>query len=230
MGEAATKQEPKLMPGTTSAPSYFPFARKGNVLLGIKPMGVARGSAFGVKGATYFAARLRSAPENGLFAEADAAQKVVQFKANPANLWDAWPGVEWEKKDESRASTTVGVFLRGEFDGDEASKKELLGAIDDGKLTAKLTEYLVSLAGAENMICAERQLIGWLNEHYDPIVKKILTKIEQARKVQEALEANIGVFDMQQAILKKVYAETADKAPDAEDKPDHDGGGALGQD
>ena len=38
----------KLMDGSDTGPTYLAFARKGNVLLGIKPWGVAEGSKYGV--------------------------------------------------------------------------------------------------------------------------------------------------------------------------------------
>ena len=87
-----TTDGPKMMPGSQDG-HYFPFARKGNVLLGVRLSAIKDGMYYGVGGTTYFAARLRSAPENGLFADEDAKQKVVKLQANPPNLWDAWPGV-----------------------------------------------------------------------------------------------------------------------------------------
>ena len=201
MGEAKQKPEPKLMPGSTTGATYFPFARKGNVLLGIKPWAILNGDYYGVQGTTYFAARLRSAEE-------DSAKKVVKLQSNPPNLWDAWPGVEWEKKGNDRASTTIGVFMRGQFKGDDEKLQELLGHVGEGKLAAKMADYLIELAGAANLVCTPRELSTWLDQHYEPIIAKVVEKVAKRKQLADEMEKHVGVFGMQAAILKKVYGDT----------------------
>jgi hypothetical protein len=193
-----------MMPGSSSG-KYFPFARKGDVLLGIQPQGIAPGQMYGVPGTTYFAARLRSAPENGLFAEEDAAQKVVQFVKQPENLWDAWPSVTWEKKDETRASTAVGMFVKGQFGGDHDTLQKLLDQVGDGKLTKKLAAYLIELAGKENLIVDPNELVLWLEGKFKPSIDKIVDSLEKQKKVAEILSDSVGSFGMQAAQLKSVY-------------------------
>jgi hypothetical protein len=243
MNATAEKTEAKLMTGTSGYPKYFPFARKGNVLLGIKINGIAKGSYFGVPGTTYFAGRLRSAPENGLLADQQEGN-VVKLEKNPENLWDAWPDVEWEKKDDTRASTTVGIFLRGSLGGDPEEQAKLANAVKDGELTQKMTDYLVGVAGEDNMIVPHRELRAWLDAQFGPIFDGVIQKVEQAKQVAAALEENIGVFGCQAAILKKAYGKTQDEdgglvpaenhdSGHGDDDPvdsDHDGTGNLGQD
>jgi hypothetical protein len=207
MNATAEKTEAKLMTGTSGYPKYFPFARKGNVLLGIKINGIANGAHFGVPGTTYFAGRLRSAPENGLLAD-QQQDNVLKFNKNPENLWDAWPEVEWEKKDNSRASTTVGIFLRGGFNDPEAQEK-LAAAVKDGALTQKMTDYLVGVAGEDNMIVPQRELRAWLDAQFGPIFDGVVQKVEKAKKVAEAMEESIGVFGCQAAILARRRPRTA---------------------
>ena len=198
----------KLMPGTSGPSRYFPFARKGNVLLGIRPQHIADGEAMDIEGTTYFAARLRSAPEDGLFAAEDAAKTVVSFPNNPPNLWDAWPGVTWEKASPKRASTTVGVLLNGKFKGTDEERKTLIDQIGHGQLTGKMAEYLIELAGHENMIVGYRELKAWLDTQYNPIIESILDSIEKHEKLKVAAKESIGVFGMQAALMQKVYGET----------------------
>ena len=199
---------PKLMKGSTDG-HYFPFARQGDVLLGIRPSGVFSGSRFGMPKTTYFACRLRSAPSNGLFAEEDGKKKVVKLVKQPDNLWDAWPKVTWEKQDDSRASTTVGAFIQGEFiSTDESQQKLLLSEIDDGKLSQKLADYLTELAGEENMIVLKRDLKGWLDGQFNPMIESILEQIEKKKAMTQAMSANVGNFGMQAALLKKVFEES----------------------
>jgi hypothetical protein len=196
----------KLMDGSSTGPTYLPIARKGNVLLGAKPWGVADGAKYGVPNTTYFAARLRSAPENGLFAEEDAAKKVVKLSANPANLWDAWPGVIWETQGKKRASTTVGVLLRGKFDGNDLALQQLLvDEIAGGKLAGKFAEYA-------------------------PVLEGIQKSVKAVDMLSSEMTQNIGVFGMQAAVLNKVYKATKstkdpefDQAEDLDDTGDDEG-------
>ena len=197
----------KLMPGTSGPSRYFPFARKSNVLLGIRPQHIADGQSMDIEGTTYFAARLRSAPEDGLFAEEDAAKTVVSFPNNPPNLWEAWPGVTWEKASPKRASTTVGVLLNGKFKGTDEERKQLLDQIGHGQLTGKMAEYLMELAGFDNMIVGYRELKAWLDTQYNPIIEGILDGIEKHEKLKTAAKENVGVFGMQAALLQKVYGQ-----------------------
>ena len=198
----------KLMPGTSGPSRYFPFARNGNVLLGIRPQHIADGESMDIEGTTYFAARLRSAPEDGLFAAEDAAKTVVSFPNNPPNLWDAWPGVTWEKASPKRASTTVGVLLNGKFKGTDEERKTLIDQIGHGQLTGKMAEYLIELAGHENMIVGYRELKAWLDGQYNPIIEGIIDSVEKHEKLKTAAKETIGVFGMQAALLQKVYGQT----------------------
>jgi len=216
-----TQANAKMMPGSQSGATYFAFARKGNVALGIKPYGIMNGEKFGVSGTTYFLARLRSAPAGGLFAD-DAPQKVVKLQKAPENLWDAWPGVEWEKKSAERASTTIGIFLRGVFSKDTAQLEKLLGQLESGKMTTQMADYLISLAGVDNLIVTKRELQQWLESQYKPIIDSIVEQIAKSKQVAEEMESSVGVFGMQAAILKKVYGTTAEdeSVPDAEPSED----------
>ena len=195
----------KMMQGSSTGPSYFPFARKGNVLLGIKPQGAAAGERWGLSECTYFAARLRSAPENGLFAEEDAGKKVVKLVKNPDNVWDAWPNVVWEKKSVERASTTIGVFVEGKFNEDKVQLNKLLAEIKDGKLTLKMAKYLVEVAGKENMLCGVNDLAAWLESQFKPFFDKILEHLAVASAVTDEMKQHVGHFNMEAALLKKVY-------------------------
>jgi hypothetical protein len=221
----------KLMDGSSTGPTYLPIARKGNVLLGAKPWGVADGAKYGVPNTTYFAARLRSAPENGLFAEEDAAKKVVKLSANPANLWDAWPGVIWETQGKKRASTTVGVLLRGKFDGNDLALQQLLvDEIAGGKLAGKFAAYLAQLAGADFLLMREAKIAKWLDAEYAPVLEGIQKSVKAVDMLSSEMTQNIGVFGMQAAVLNKVYKATKstkdpefDQAEDLDDTGDDEG-------
>ena len=77
------------MPGTQDG-KYFPFARRGKVLLGVRPVAIESRRKFGVAGTTYFAARIRSAPNNGLFPSTKGEGNVVAFNPpGPVKLDEA---------------------------------------------------------------------------------------------------------------------------------------------
>ena len=201
-----TKPEPKMMGGSQTSNSYFVFARKGSIALGIKPYGIHKGSMFGADDCTYFLARLRSAPAGGMFDEEKKAA-VVKLQKTPATLWDAWPKVEWEKKSEERASTGIGIFLRGKFGKDVEQMKKLLEGFDNGKMTNKMADYLIELAGPENLIVTKRDLQQWLEGQYSVWVNKIVDSIKKSEALAAEVEQQVGVFGMQQTLLKKIYGD-----------------------
>ena len=211
------KEGQKFMAGTTGNP-YFPFARKGNVLLGVRLQSAAPGDMFGVTNTTYFTLRLRSAPENGLFASEDAAKTVVKLQKNPDNLWDAWEGVEWEKKSPERASTTIGVFERGQYKAKEPEVlKELLGHIGNGKLAEKFTDHLVELAGEKNLICRRSELRAFLDEALAPVIDKLADHAKKQEAFVADINENIGTVQMHAKLIKKTFGgSTPDEHAEAE--------------
>ena len=214
-----TKPAMKLMEGSSTGPTYLPIARKGNVLLGVKPWGLCDGIRYGCPQHTYFVAHLRSAPENGLFADEDHSKKVVKLQPNPANLWDAWPDIQWQAKDKSRASTNIGIMLRGAFNGDDDDlQATLLNQIKDGQLSKKMAAYLVKLAGPENLILSERKIRDWLESEYAPLIVKITSSIAKVKALKELMTASIGEFGMEAEILKKAFNKTkGEHGDDVED-------------
>ena len=223
-----TAKPPKMMNGTGGKADYFAFARKSDVVLGIKPEGAAPGEKFGVPDTVYFSARLRSAPSHGMFEEEDSTKTVVMLKKPPPNLWDAWPGVTWVNKNNERASTTIGIFVKGSFAPSQPGKLQmLLDNVGEGKLTERMAEYLFEVAGADNVICTVGELKTWLDSIFDPRVAQIIEAVEKQKQVQEAFAESVGNFGMQAALLKKVYeakhgAKGDDPDPDGEEPEDHE--------
>jgi hypothetical protein len=203
-GEEAPKSPLTFMLGSGGSPDYLVFARSGDLALGIKPYGFADGKHKGVPGTTYFVARLRSAPAGDLFKDVDAAAKVVAFKKPNGDTWSAWPKVDWINKGKDRSSTNISAFIRGSLKGDVASQQLL---IDNAATVAKkMADYLVTLAGAENLVITPRKMASWIDSIFAPGLEVAQNNIASSKAVVEALaETMIDAFGMESAILAKVY-------------------------
>ena len=208
------EKEFKMMPGTQSGPSYMAFARNGGMALGVKFIAIKEGAALGVADTTWIGARLRSAPEGGLFAEENG--KVVKLQKYADSPAEAWPEIIWQKADDYRASTVTGVFLRGSFKGSAESRATLLEALAGKKLVNQMVDYLVQVAGIENFTVSKRDLIEFLDSQLSPAIEAIKKQVEVSDKVQKEMEASVGMFGMQAAILKKVFEATKGTEPEDE--------------
>lgn len=195
-----------MVNGSTSHKSYAVFARKGNMLLCIKPYGVSDGDRSGVEGTTYIGLRLRAAPIGQTFAGEDKASGVVtsigdhkQFE-KPA---DAWPEIEWEKSSPDRASAGVGVFLRGNARKDPEA---LIAKFKDSDVLMDFANYLFGLAGeGATTVCTPRDLRRFLDAKLTPAIEQMIASVKVAQEFSAALNEQVGVFGFQGAILKKLH-------------------------
>ncbi len=213
----------RMMPGSTTGNTYLLIGRHGKFALGIKPVAVMRGDAFGVPGHTWFGSKLRSAPADASLFEG-FENKVVKLQSQPATPWDAWPMVEWENKSQSRASTTIGIMLKGAPDGEPESAQALLDEIRND-LGMKMAEYLYGLVGEEAMLLFKGEIAEWFDGHFGKIADSIEKAISTRKKVAAAMSENVGFFAQQAAILKKLHATqtgsaVADEDDDTEDDED----------
>lgn len=202
-------KKPIMMQGTDGNMDYLLFARKGIIGIGLKPNVIMEGK---VAGTTYIGARIRSAMlPQGAIPENDIPN-IAHLKLG---LQDAWPGVTWEKQDAKRASTQVGILLRGT---PKHNPEALLQEFGADKLPTKMADYLVGLVGIENLTLDREDIIAWLVEFYAPIVKKISKMVEVEKAYDKELEESVGSFAMAADILKKVYQTT--QQPSGDDVPD----------
>lgn len=206
MTEVAVQDSPKMMRGSSGAFDYLVIARRGDIALGVKPNAIVKGETFGHPGTVWFGSRLRSAPATGMFDEEPS--KVVKLEKKPENLWDAWPNVVWEKKSSERASTVIGVLLKGSLDGTKEEAEAILNEMKDGKLAKRMADYLYELIGSEYMILSRDEISNYLTENvYGKIAASIEKMIKAKMIVEQEMGKNIGVFGMQAQILKKAYEQ-----------------------
>lgn len=218
------KVELPMVNGSSSTASYAVVARKGKVLLAIKPNAIMPGAAWGAPGTTYIGMRLRSAPKPSYLNLKDEApdSNVASFSDHQElGLDTAWPDVVFEKHQPGdRASTQIGVFLRGDA---KDNPKLLLDELENKKFATKAADYIIQLAGADNIIVERRDLINWFQDHYAPLFGKLAKSFEAHKKVGVAIEENVGVFGMQAVLMKKLSeANEQETAPDIDNEEHED--------
>jgi len=223
MANASTnaQQTHKMMQGTGGVKDYLLIAMKGEIGLGLKPNMIAPGKK---PGTTYVGARIRSAK----VPEADRpklAGNVVSLAFKNLTLNEAWPGITWEKMDASRASTQIGMFLRGSPDD---SPQMLLDELADHKLASKMADYLIELLGEGNMVLSRDEIITWIDQTYAPAAQKIARAVAASNAIEAEIESSIGTFGMQAELMKKAYKSLPTE--DGSDVPDIEDEGTDGED
>ena len=185
-----------MVQGTGGKADYLLVAHKGSIGLGLKPNVIAPDASVGT---TYIGARIRSVmvPDHIL-----PQDSVVHFSHLSLALDTAWPTVTWEKVNDIRASTQIGMHLMGTPD----SNPELLwAAMKNRKMATDMADYLIGVVGAETLHVTREELIAWIDTIYAPATKMIQRHVEVARRIAAEIESTIGVFGMQAAMIKKVY-------------------------
>lgn len=217
---SVTKDGPKMMMGTEGKFDYLVIARRGDIALGVKPNFIKSGRIFGQDGTVWFGARLRSASAEGLF-EDDPDPKVVKLEKKPESFGAAWPNVVWEKEDNKRASTTIGVLLRGRLDGTVEEANLILKQMKNGEIAKQMADYLYNLVGEQYMILTRDQIAQWLTDTvYSKVAMRFEKSIKKRMAFEEEMGKNIGTFGMQAQILKKAYEKVQAEYEEAEDLDD----------
>jgi hypothetical protein len=218
-----------MVHGTGGNLDYLAIARKGNLVLSIKPNAIAPGENFNVPDVTYFGARLRSAPSLGYFDDDDKAAGITTLAS--LNPGDPWGGVEWEKQDETRASGQEGVFLRGNLFKDA---DKVLEAFVTGNITKKFADYLYEKAGSGvTFVATKEELSGWLEETFAPRLKQIAQGLAKKKaldsEVSAKVEGSIGIFASQTSLLKGIFKKHGIDVDPENDVPVTDNASAMNQ-
>ena len=223
MSQENTAEKIKMINGTSSSNSYAEFGRRGNIALAVKFYVLADGAMYNAPGYTFVSARLRSCWDHGAQpsqeAPASGDETVVAFPEK-LTLDKAWnTDIVWEKVNSDRASTQIGVFIRGNAkDQPEILAKQL----EDKKLARDMTGYLFSLLGDEShAVCTRREFADFLHEKIAPPIEGIMKQFEAAKKVVDNVDLIAGKWDTSKALLAKMYqSTTGEEAEDAEDAAD----------
>lgn len=211
MSQENTAEKIKMINGTSSSNSYAEFGRRGNIALAVKFYGLADGAMYNAPGYTFVRARLRSCWDNSVQPEQAAPETsdetVVEFPEK-LTLDKAWNGdIVWEKVNGDRASTQIGVFIRG----NAKDQPDILGKqLEDKKLAREMTDYLFSLLGDEKYaICTRREFADFLHGLIAPPIEGIMKQFTAAKKAQENVEDIVGKWDTSKSLLAKMYGATS---------------------
>jgi hypothetical protein len=189
------------MDGTGSKQSYVVIGRRGDVGLGVKPYPMVRGDhANGPKDTVLLNVRLRSAklPKN---TEQASEGNVTSMDAHKEyGLTEAWPNIEFLRADEDRASTTIGLFVRGEAK-DEEGLLALLQKLHDGDYVERLATKLIDMAG-DHAIERPSLLASYLREAFGVTDSKL-------EKLQKAVAAKKAHTDEVEGLVDNEVVNTA---------------------
>ena len=132
----------EMMKGSEKHMDYVVLARRGRFKIGLKIVGVAHTK---LAGKAYVAVRIRSA-----FDEDYAEPEVPDLALKKLTNATAWPGVEFQNVDETRASTNGGVFINGDFEGEIET---LMASLKDTSWQAAMCESLIGkLVGEQGVV------------------------------------------------------------------------------
>ena len=214
--------ERRFLDGSSSSKSYLVIALRGDIALGIRPLGLSDGSGMGAPGKSYLHARLRSckAP-TGMAAQyaSDGEENVVKLGDQKLGFDEAWPNIDFTKRDDQRASTIVGVFLRGSVHHDAM---KLVQRLEEEDFLLKMATYIAERVGPENMIMRPIAIAAWLHERLDPMVSHLKSQAAASGEFAQHVEEHLEVFGFQAALLNKLYSKHHPASHDPDDQDDGD--------
>ncbi len=228
-GPTEEKKGPLMMRGTGKHLDYIVVARRGEIALGVKPYPIFTGptkkNGLVEQATAIITFRLRSMRAPQLF-EGDT--NVVKLADKSLTTTSAWPAVElWEKKERHEnvgdklvedfySSTSIGAPLLGDLNTDQET---ILKQLEGTEVWENLGVFLKAVAGEDNMVISEGELIEWLKAFYQPVVDGIRKNQEMNAELTQKLTSDIGVF----RVWSKAYKDVHDKHnPQSEEVADLD--------
>jgi hypothetical protein len=198
-----------MMTGSTGGADYLMFARRGNVGLGLKVLGVQNGSNHNMPGKVYLHFRVRSAEVSGM-QQHESDTSVVSLSEHKLSHDDAWPGITFDKVNDTRASTVVGVFIRGELNLEHG--EETVQRVRTGGYLEKVIDFLIEAAGPENMVVKPEMMRDWARERLNKGLDSFETFLKERKKLEEAQQAflaqggaNLDTVGFHAAQMKMIY-------------------------
>jgi hypothetical protein len=187
-----------MMLGTDGNLDYIVIARVGDVVLGLKPNSISEGP----NDTTYIGCRLRAASAKGVFPE---EANIHSIAAKSHDFGKAFPAVEWEKTDATRASTQICAFLEGSI---RKQPEKVLKDIEGGKIGDSMVGYLATLIPEQHMLLSKEALAAWISSKYEGPIKRVKQKMEEKKIVEQNVGEHVGTFGIQTQMMRKLYKGT----------------------
>ena len=186
----------EMMKGSEKNMDYVVLARRGRFKIGLKIVGVAHTK---LAGKAWVAVRIRSAVDE-IYAEPEVPDLALKKLTNAT----AWPGVEFQNVDETRASTNGGVFINGDFEGEIET---LMASLKDTSWQAAMCESLIGkLVGEQGvvLVLTPEQLVSYFAVTLKPVVAKLQERLDAMIAATAHVAQATGVFQLQADLMKKL--------------------------
>lgn len=231
---------PLFINGTSSKHSYIVIARRGDVVLGLRPLGLAPGKVMGLEDRTILQVRLRSAKITPEIEQAlQSGDNVVSF-SKATGYADAWPKIQFSKLDDQRASMILLTPIRGDITG--SNKYEMLEKLIKGQFVEALASKVCDLAEPEHVVVRSmlvadhiRKTLKLLPDQLVTLQKLSALDGENKKYLDDLPEEPVTdsvVFaklkEMQAVISQSEQLQAQDIGPDEEDEEDEEVKGEEG--
>ena len=179
----------KFILGSNGKLDYLLIAEKTNIQLGLKVIVedaiFSSGPAKTTK--TLVGLRIRSAPAK--------SQDGPDILIGEKMLVSAWPGIQFGKTDNTRASTFIGGIANATI----VTSEDLTKFLDEFKIVDSLVTFVCEVVPAEELLYSKEGLAEYLSEAF--------SEIAGTRPQQAAPAASSNVVDLQAAALAKLKSQ-----------------------
>lgn len=180
----------KFIVGTTGGYDYLVVAKKGNYVLGVKPLLIPTPPVEGTGQKMIIGARIRVALDttNAPDSVVEIDSSVVQFSKN-ITLENVFDNIDWKKKSEKRKSTEIGLALPFTPWVHGTTEQN----IEKVRYHWKVYNWLVDNVGQENITMDQEDIIQFLKDKYKH-------EITEAEKYFSATKVDVDITQELQPI------------------------------
>jgi len=185
-----------FMDGSTSKKSYLKISQMGNMAVGLKILGLAPSEVFGVTGQTIFAYKIRVAPDT-------ATPQQGQIYAMPA---EAFPNIEWQKSDATRASLGLSMFFPASLTTDSTAGAEIILERLESSLAERIYTDIAQHIGEEYIRENRETIITWLDQEIDTFRQLLKKFIEGKTAVTQTYSENGETLTFMENSIKQALS------------------------
>lgn len=191
----------RYMVGTHGDPDYLVIAQNGDVALGIKPLFQADSS----HAVSFMGLRLRSARVKQKAKAVQTPDGAAKFPT-PMPLDQAWPNIQWDKKDNYRCSVVIGTMInKGVNDF-----PKVIDTIDKADIIGRFCHFVGQLVASEHFVVASDTLKSWLTMQFEKVLDLYLQLYNQTVPIKTHQLVSGNVIDFAGALQQQLEAAGID--------------------